>query len=371
MPREPTRRAFLSTVAAVTAGVAGCSAVPPENPSPDERTETTTERPTERPTETPPAPQEVPPDYEAVYRETIDSIGLVRVYGSDSESQGSGFLYDDTHLVTNEHVVVGGDEYRVQFREGDWSEAEVVGTDAYSDLALLKLEDRPAYATPLEFVEEEPSTGSPVLALGAPFGLSQTATGGIISARNRSLTAESGFRVPDSIQTDAAVNPGNSGGPLLDMDGHVVGVVSAGGGDNLGFAVSAGVCRRILPVLRSNGEFDHPYLGVRLTDVTPTIAEANDLDLAQGAMVTDVVEGEAAEGVLQGADDSTTVRGSEVPVGGDVIVAIGGRETRSVARVSQYLILEASPGDVVSVTVLRDGSRTTVDLELGRRPEGD
>jgi S1-C subfamily serine protease len=200
--------------------------------------------------------------------------------------------------VTNQHVVDGGEKFQVQFREGEWSRARLVGSDAFSDLAVLELLDRPGYATPLEFVEEGPPTGAPVLALRAPFGLTESATAGIISARNRSLPAESGFRVPASVQTDAAVTPGNSGGPLLDMDGRVVGVVSAGGGENLAFAVSAAVCRRVLPALRSGGEFAYAHMGVQLTDVTPALAQANALELAQGAMVTGVTDGGPAATVL-------------------------------------------------------------------------
>lgn len=367
MPPERTRRAFLSTAGVLAAGMAGCAATPPQNAP----TETHPEdgQPTEDEQLTEPRPQRVDAAHEAVYREAIESVGLVRVYRSGSQSQGSGFVSDGDHLVTNQHVVDGGEAFQVEFREGEWSSARLVGADAFSDLAILELTDRPDRATALEFVAEEPSNGAPVLALGAPFGLSQTATAGIVSARNRSLPAESGFRVPDSVQTDAAVNPGNSGGPLLDMDGRVVGVVSAGGGENLAFAVSAAVCQRVLPALRTDGEFTHPYMGVRLLDVTPAIARANDLDRAQGAIVTDVLAGEPADGVLRAADESTAVHGSQVPVGGDVILGMDGREMRSAARVSRYLILEVSPGETVPVTVHRNRSQTTVDLRLGRRPE--
>lgn len=368
MSHKRTRRAFLSAAGGLVAAAAGCAATPPQN-APTEETPVETES-----TQTPPATTttesgSTETDYEDVYREAIGSVGFIRVYAAGSQSQGSGFVYDDDYLVTNQHVVDGGEEFQVQFREGEWSRARLVGSDAFSDLAVLELLDRPGYATPLAFVEEGPATGAPVLALGAPFGLSESATAGIISARNRSLPAESGFRVPASVQTDAAVNPGNSGGPLLNMDGRVVGVVSAGGGENLAFAVSAAVCRQVLPALRSGGEFLHPYMGVQLTDVTPVLAQANTLELAQGAMVTGVMDDGPADNVLQAAEDTTTVRGSEVPVGGDIIREIGAQETRSVGRISQYLILEAGVGETVPVTVVRDGSRTTVDLTLERRPE--
>ena len=363
MPPERSRRAFLAGATALTAGLAGCAATPPQNVPTEEPPEEPQAEPTPEP------PRDMEQAYAAVYRDTIDSVGLVRVSGPGRSSQGSGFVYGDNHLVTNEHVVDGGSSFQVEFREGEWSEAELLGDDAYSDLALLDLVDRPADATPLRFVEEPHPTGTPVMALGAPFGLGQTATAGIISGRERALPAESGFQVPDSIQTDAAVNPGNSGGPLLDLDGAVVGVVTAGGGDNIGFAVSAAVCERVLPALATEGTFAHPYMGVRLADVTPAVATANDLDSAVGAMVTDVIDGGPADGVLRGAADSTVVDGQTVPIGGDVILGMGSRETPSVPQVSRYLILETSPGDVVPVTIVRDGERTIVDLELGRRPD--
>lgn len=360
MPPERTRRAFLASAATLTAGLAGCAATPPQN--------VPTEEPQAEPT--PELPRDMEQAYAAVYRDTIDSVGLVRVSGPGTSSQGSGFVYGDNHLVTNEHVVDGGSSFQVEFREGEWSEAELLGVDAYSDLAILDMVDRPVDATPLEFVDEPHPTGTPVMALGAPFGLSQTVTSGIISGRERALPAESGFQVPDAIQTDAAVNPGNSGGPLLDLNGDVVGVVTAGGGDNIGFAVSAAVCERVLPALLAEGEFAHPYMGVRLENVSPAIAAANDLESARGVMVVDTITDGPADGVLRPAPDSTVVDGRTVPIGGDVIVGMGYRETPSVAQVSRYLILETNPEDVLTVTVLRDGSRTTVDLELGRRPEG-
>ena len=294
---ERTRRAFLSTAGVLTAAIAGCAATPPQNaptPEPPVETESTQTPPDTATTES----GSFQTDCEDVYREAIGSVGLIRVYTAGTQSQGSGFVYAGDHLVTNQHVVDGGEKFQVQFREGEWSRARLVGSDAFSDLAVLELLDRPGYATPLEFVEEGPPTGAPVLAPRAPFGLTESATAGIISARNRSLPAESGFRVPAPVQTDAAVTPGNSGGPLLDMDGRVVGVVSAGGGENLAFAVSAAVCRRVLPALRSGGEFAYAHMGVQLTDVTPALAQANALELAQGAMVTGVTDGGPAATVL-------------------------------------------------------------------------
>lgn len=360
MARNQPRRTFLAGAgAALLGGVAGCATPPSANqsseiddgPPVDESGTPSTDGP-----------------YTAVYRETIGSVGLVRVYGG-TESQGSGFVFRGDNLVTNHHVVANGSEFEVQFLEGEWSRTTLVGSDPYSDLAVLSLDDRPEYATPLQFVEREPPIGTRVVVLGAPFGLTQSVSAGIVSGQDRPLPSTAGFEIPDGVQTDAAVNPGNSGGPLLDLDGRAVGVINSGGGENIGFAVSAGLCRRVLPALLSDGEYEHPFLGVRLLEVTPRIARANDLDRARGVLVVDVLDDGPAAGVLRGSSRSETADGAELPVGGDVIVAMDGRQTPTRGALSEFLAIEGSPGETVPITVLRDGERTTVELTLGKRPD--
>jgi S1-C subfamily serine protease len=307
--------------------------------------------------------------YTRVYRDTIPSVVLVRVYTEDGPGgQGSGFVFDGRHLVTNEHVVAGGSEVRVQFREGEWRVADVVGTDVYSDLAVLRVSDVPDHAEPLPFVASEPPVGTRVVALGAPFDLGGSVSAGIVSGQDRGLPSANGFTIADAVQTDAAVNPGNSGGPLVTLDGDVVGVINSGGGDNIGFAISAALTERVVPTLIQRGRYRHSYLGVQLQEVSPLVAEANELDRARGIIIVRAVDGGPADGVLRGSDEQTAINGTAVPVGGDVVVGIGGTAVRTQADLGSYLALETSPGDTVSVTVLRDGTEETVEVTLDARP---
>lgn len=311
--------------------------------------------------------------YAAIYEETIDSVVLVNVVGTDEQSPGglgSGFVVDE-YVVTNNHVVGDSSEVELQFRDEQWRTGEVVGTDIHSDLAVLSVDDIPDVSDGLSFAEGMPEIGAEVLALGNPLGLDASISQGIVSGVNRSLPSPSGFSIPAAIQTDAAVNPGNSGGPLIDLEGNVVGVVFAGAGQAIGFAISAALANRVVPALIEDGEYEHAYMGVSVLPVGPLVAEANDLEEPRGVMVTEVVPNAPADGVLQAADGGTTVEGGIVPVGGDVIVAIGDREIPNQERLSSTLALETSPGETVPIDVIRDGERRTVELTLEPRPAVD
>lgn len=307
--------------------------------------------------------------YTRVYRATIPSVVLVRTYANGPTGLGSGFSYGDGFVVTNQHVVAGASTVRVQFREGEWRVADVVGTDIYSDLAVLGVKNRPAHAEPLSFSRSEPPVGTRVVAIGAPFDLGGSVSAGIISGQDRALPAANGFTIPDAVQTDAAVNPGNSGGPLVTLDGDVAGVVNAGAGDSIGFAISAALAKRVVPALVADGAYRHPYLGVQVQDVTPLVAEANGLGRARGVLVVRALPNGPAAGALRGSDEQTTVAGVSVPTGGDVVVGLAGRGIDSRADLSTALALETSPGQTIPVTVFRDGRRTTVEVTLGVRPE--
>ncbi|WP_348609786.1 S1C family serine protease [Halobaculum rarum] len=309
-----------------------------------------------------------------VYRSTVQSVVGILNYGPNGpQGSGSGFVAGDGYVVTNQHVVAGATEVKLRFQGNTWRDAEIVGTDAYSDLAVLRAENRPESATPLSWVatDPEPPVGTPVMAIGSPYGFSGSASTGIISGIDRVLSAPNNFTVADSVQTDAALNPGNSGGPVVTFDGTVAAVAARGGGDNIGFGVSAELSKRVVPALAADGEYDHSYMGVRLLGVTPVIAEAYDIDDVGGVLIVEVVEDGPAAGTLRGTDGSTTVDGVSVPTGGDVVVGIGGTDVEVQADLSNYLALETSPGDVVEFTVLRDGSETTVSFELGERPQPD
>jgi len=361
---DRSRRAFLLGAAGATAGLAGCSNGFVGTTTDD--TSQSTDTAGGDPTATPP-----PGDrgrYTEAYRATVPSVGVVRAYGPEGRAgQGSGFVYDG-HLVTNEHVVAGADTFEVGFAEQDWRDGEVVGTDVYSDLAVVAVDSLPEYATDLSFVEREPPVGTEVLAVGAPFGLGQSVSAGIISGVDRSLSAVNDYVIPDAVQTDAAANPGNSGGPLVDLDGDVVGVVNSGGGENIAFAVSAALSRRVLPSLIETGAYDHSFMGVGLRPVTPVLAEANDLDAVRGAYIASVRDDGPSAGVLRGSSGSTTVNNVQVPTGGDVIVRLDGTPIPTLNDLSIHLALETSPGDELEARIVRDGSRRTVTLTLGERP---
>lgn len=343
-----TRRRFLAGTAAIAAGLAGCSAGVRDAPDPVTLAETT------------------PGDdasYASVYEQTIGSVAFV----GDETSGGSGFVYDGV-VITNQHVVRDADSVNVRFEGGEWRNAGVTATDVYADLAVVST-DIPDYATPLSFVEQIPPVGTEVLALGSPFGLESSVSTGIISGKNRSLPNEqTGFSIPNTIQTDAGLDPGNSGGPLVTMDGEVTGVAVAGAGTSVGFAVSPMLARRILPELLETGNYDHPFLGIRLLEVTPAIAEANDLDEPRGIIIVETMSGGPAGRVLRGATGEATVGDRPVPVGGDVLVELAGDTINSNADLGTTLALGLSPGDRAPATIIRDGTRQEVAVPIGARP---
>ncbi len=320
--------------------------------------------------------------YQDLYRSTIPSVVSIYIAGDGRGpgGAGSGFVFrierpdggdpdagDDGFVVTNEHVVRDSERVDVRFSEGDWRVGDVVGVDAYTDLAVVHVPDIPDYARPLALAASNPVPGTPVAALGNPMGLDGSISVGVVSGSNRSMYTREGFAIPDTVQTDAPINPGNSGGPLVTVDGDVVGINRARGGDNIGFAVSAEVAARVIPALVESGEYRHSYLKVRTLDVSPSVAEANGLTETGGVLVVDVSLGPAS-GALLGARGTRTVRGREIPVGGDVIRSVGGRPVDSHEELMRYLLLETSPGDTVEVELLRRGEHLTERVTLGERP---
>jgi S1-C subfamily serine protease len=320
-------------------------------------------------------------NYTELYQDASPSVVQV----TTDRGQGSGFVYrldnGTGYVVTNQHVVAGGpdrtvadetaEQVAVRFNDGETRTGNVTGTDVYTDLAVVRVGDTPVSATALPVAEEGPPVGERVAAIGSPFGLEGTMTHGIVSGVNRSMPTGADFRVPDTVQTDAPINPGSSGGPLVTCEGEVVGVNRAGGGDNVGFAVSPELVERVVPALIEDGNYSHPHLGIRSVPVTSTVAEANDLNASEGVIVIETTDGGPADGVLQPLDGTASVSGEEVPVGGDVVVAVDGRPVASQEQLGSYLATETSPGDEVELTVVRDGNRTTVTVTLGERPDPD
>jgi putative serine protease PepD len=266
------------------------------------------------------------------------------------QSQGSGFVFNTTgDIITNQHVVDGANAITVTFWNGKTYSARLIGSDASTDTAVIRVTDAPASILhPLTVADSNSvQVGDGVVAIGSPFGLDETVTTGIVSALHRQMTSPNNFTIDDSIQTDAAINHGNSGGPLLNMQGKVIGITSqiesdSGGNDGVGFAVPSNTARSIASRLITTGKVDHAYLGVQLE------ATANG-----GARVTDVKAGTAS--------DRAGIRS------GDVITRFGGKKIGSV-DVLRFAVDAKKPGDSVSVTFLRDGKSHTVTVKLGTRP---
>jgi putative serine protease PepD len=318
----------------------------------------------------------------AVYRRASKGVVEITVSSASaggfggqqqSQAQGSGFVIDKQgHVVTNQHVVDGATSVSVQMWNGSTYDATVVGTDPSTDLAVLKL-DAPASALhPLTVGDSDAlEVGDGVVAIGSPFGLEETVTAGIVSALHRSMTSPNGFAIEDSIQTDAAINHGNSGGPLLNRQGMVIGVNSqiqsdSGGNEGVGFAVPSNTVRSVVAQILSSGSVDHAYLGVGIDTISSQAAD--ELSLPEGAAVTEVRTGTpAADAGLKGATGSESVGGTDVPTGGDVITAVDGKTVRT-AEELRRAVDARKPGDTVKLTVVRDGKERTVTVELGTRP---
>jgi putative serine protease PepD len=278
-------------------------------------------------------------------------------------AQGSGFVIDDRgHVVTNQHVVSGATSFGVSFWNGESREATLVGTDPSTDLAVLKVSGPRSLFAPLRFGDSRAlSVGDPVLALGSPFGLEGTLTSGIVSALNRRMTAPNRYTITGTIQTDAAINHGNSGGPLLDARGLVIGVNAqiesdSGGSDGVGFAIPSNTVDSIARQLISKGRAEHAFLGIVMAAVPGGIA------------VTQVrPHTPADEAGLRAATSTKVVNGEEIPTGGDVIVAFDGTDVRSPSDL-QAAVDRRGPGDRVEITILRDGRKRTVVVTLSKRP---
>jgi S1-C subfamily serine protease len=289
---------------------------------------------------------------------------------------GSGFVFDKNgHIITNEHVVENSDIVTVTFLDGRSYNAEVVGVDAATDIAVIKVNADPSLLKPLHIGDSSNlKVGMGVAAIGNPFGLSGTMTSGIVSALGRLLPQETGFSIPDVIQTDAAINPGNSGGPLLNSRGEVVGINTAiqsatGEFTGVGFSIPSNTIAKIVPKLIADGSYIHPWVGISGRDIDPGLATALNLVDARGFLIVNVVEGSPAEKAgLKGSDETKEVDGVEYPFGGDVILAVDGKIVRQIDDILIHLQRYKSVGDEMVLEVLRDGRVTNFVVELDERP---
>jgi S1-C subfamily serine protease len=290
-----------------------------------------------------------------------------------SEAQGSGFVYNTQgDIVTDQHVVAGATSISVRFANGASYKASLVGSDASSDLAVIKVNAPASLLRPLALADSSTvSVGDSVVAIGSPFGLEGTITSGIVSALHRDIQAPNNFTITDTIQTDAAINHGNSGGVLLNSSGQVIGVTAqidseSGGNDGVGFAIPSNTVRSIVSQLIGSGSVQRAYLGVHIQTI-PSDAAAT-LNVPTGVEITSVVSGSpAANAGLKGSTGSQVVNGQPYVTGGDVITKIDGHSVES-ADTLQTEIAGRKPGSKVTLTVVRKGSTKTVTVTLGTRP---
>ena len=317
----------------------------------------------------------------------FEGQSLLRREGEDDEEggQGSGFVLDENgYVATNAHVVTDGDppdakrakQVYVELSDGSRVPAKVIGDDPNADVALLKIDPGGLRLTPLALGRSRDITvGEPVAAIGSPFGERQSLSVGVVSALDRTIQSLTAFQIGNAIQTDAAINPGNSGGPLLSATGRVLGINSqikstSGGGEGVGFAVPVDTVRRSLRALRSTGRVDYGYLGVTSQPLYPQLAERLGLPSSRGALIVEIEDGSPAdEAGLRTGGAKIDFQGQEdIPKDGDVVVAVDGRRlTRTVDLAD--LISGHDAGDEVELTVIRNGKRRTVEVELGKRPE--
>jgi 2-alkenal reductase len=319
----------------------------------------------------------------ALYAQVVP--GVVSI--STGASMGSGFVFDSNgHVITNQHVVDGASEVEVAFTSGFKAYGTVIGADADADIAVIKVDAPANQIYPLAIGDSSKlQVGQSVVAIGNPFGLNGTMTVGIVSGLGRTQFAHASpeggfFSTADIIQTDAAINPGNSGGPLFNMNGEVVGVNQSIRTENVneltgnavnsgvGFSISINLAKRVAEGLIQDGEYDYPYLGISSrSDLTLAEIEALGLNTYTGAYVATVTEGGPADQAgIRGGTTATSL--PNVNAGGDVITAIDGLPVSNFDQLLSYLVTNKSPGDTVTLTVLRDGQTLDVPITLGERP---
>ncbi|MCH9657933.1 trypsin-like peptidase domain-containing protein [archaeon] len=318
-----------------------------------------------------------------IFKKSEPGVVRVNVQRGGSEDVtggiGSGFVFDKKgHIITNAHVVKDANKIVVTFLDGRSYNANIIGTDEYTDIAVIKVNADLSLLHPLSIGDSSNlKVGEEIAAIGNPFGLSGSMTAGIISQLGRLLPTESNYQIPDVIQTDAAINPGNSGGPLLNIRGEIVGINTAiqsttGEFTGVGFAIPSQTIAKIVPTLIEDGKYEHPWIGIAGRDINPDMASALNLKDAVGFLVITVVEdGPAFKAGLIGSDKTIEVDGVNYPIGGDIILAVDGNEVRKIDDILVHLQRVKSVGDEMVLEILRDGRTTNVTITLDVRPNGN
>ena len=308
---------------------------------------------------------------------TSNSTAATGLGAQQTSALGSGFVIDKTgHIVTNYHVVEGADVVTVSFSNRDTVKAEVVGTDPSSDIAVLRVNTAASALTPLPLGNSDAvEVGDPVVAIGNPFGLDRTVTAGIVSALQRLITAPNRFTIDHVIQTDAPINHGNSGGPLLSSRGQVIGVNTqietgdtATGNVGIGFSVPSNTVKDVVAQIIRTGRVDHAYLGISGQEVTPDVADKYNLPVKAGVVVESVTNDSGADKAgVEGGKTQVVVAGETYVLGGDIIVSFDGAKISSIEQLRDAVAAH-KPGDKVTVVIYRDAKKTSVTVTLGRQP---
>ncbi len=289
------------------------------------------------------------------------------------EGTGSGFIYDGQgHIVTNQHVIDQAQDVEVVLADGTSAKATIVGSDAYNDLAVLKIDGvKPGLLKPLPLgVSGGLKVGMRVIAIGNPFGLDRTLTTGVISALGRTIERGNQAALGEMIQTDAAINPGNSGGPLINLQGQVIGVNTSiqsptGGSVGIGFAVPVDTIKRIVPQLIATGKVVHPSLGFNAYEINSDLANALSLPVQKGLLIAQVQPGSAADKAgVRGATQRLRTYGGYILTGGDILTAIDGKPIYTRDAMTIYLETSRRPGDTVKLTLIRDNRTITLNAVL-------
>lgn len=310
---------------------------------------------------------------EGVSSETVTELrnNTVTIYETSDlgESQGSGFYTQDGLIVTNAHVSNNADSLYIQTGSGEVMTATVRGEDSFTDLSVLEPEYTPDNAEGLSFSESF-SVGEPVVVMGSPDGLRNSVTTGIVSGVDRSVPSRvENYTIPSMIQVDAALNPGNSGGPIVNSDNQVVGVAQSTTGENLGFGVSSEITSKVYTSLKNDGEHNHPYIGIQSLDTTPTIAEEASVDIFSGVLITEVMEDGPAD---QGTDIrpyQINEETGEFEESGMKLTHIDDHKVRSNTELSRVLLVNYQAGDEVEMRFVdSEGAVVTETITLGERP---
>ena len=314
-----------------------------------------------------------------------DESGVVKVNVQRSETSnvangvGSGFVFDKKgHIIKNAHVINDAKKIVITFLDGRSYNAEIIGIDEFTDIAVIKVNADLTLLHPLALGDSSNlKVGETIAAIGNPFGLSGSMTSGIVSQLGRLLPSGAGYSIPDIIQTDAAINPGNSGGPLLNMRGEVVGINTAiqsttGEFTGVGFAIPSQTIAKIVPTLIERGEYDHPWIGISGRDIDPDLAKVLGLKDTVGFLIVTVVENSpASKAGLIGSDKIIEVEGVNYTIGGDIIVSVDGIEVRKIDDILIYLQRAKSVGDEMVLEILRDNRTTDITVILQERPNGN